>query len=248
MLETRSLCKAYGALKVTDSVDLRVDTGELRAIIGPNGAGKTSLLAQLAGELMPDSGSIVLDGQEITRQPSYWRCRNGVARTYQITSLLKSFSAIDNVRIAAQGVDGNSYRFLRPMRNEPILTDKSLDALDAVGLLDQQDVPADELAYGEQRQLEIAMALVSRPKLLLLDEPTAGMGADDSIRIVELIRSLKGKLTMVLVEHDMNTVFGLADRISVLVHGKELICGTPDKVRGNPEVRTHYLGGDHAHA
>lgn len=248
MLETRKLCKSYGALKVTDSVDLRVEPGELLAIIGPNGAGKTSLLTQLAGETRPDSGAILLAGDDVTALPANRRCRLGVARTYQITSLLKSFSALDNVRIAAQGVDGHSFRFLRPLRGEADLTRRAMQALDDVGLLGQRDVPADVLAYGEQRQLEIAMALVSRPRLLLLDEPTAGMGSDDSAHIASLIRSLKGKLTMILVEHDMNTVFGLADRISVLVQGRELICGTPDVIRGNADVRTHYLGDSHGHA
>lgn len=248
MLETRMLCKAYGALKVTDAVNLHIDTGELRAIIGPNGAGKTSLLTQLAGETAPDTGAILLDGEDVTTLPANQRCRRGVARTYQITSLLKSFTALDNVRIAAQGVDGHSFHFLRPMRSERDLNVRALQALDDVGLLSQRDIPADALAYGEQRQLEIAMALVSRPRLLLLDEPTAGMGADDSARIADLIRSLKGKLTMVLVEHDMNTVFGLADRISVLVQGRELVSGSPDDIRGNADVRTHYLGDSDEHA
>lgn len=242
MLEIKSLCKAYGALKVTDNISMRVETGELRAIIGPNGAGKTSLLTQLAGELAPDSGHILVDGRDITAETGAWRCRSGVARTYQITSLLTSFSAIDNVRIAAQGVRGRSFSFLAPMRAEQDLTDAAMQALELVGLGRHAHIQVDELAYGEQRQLEIAMGLVSNPRILLLDEPTAGMGAEDSARIVALIRSLKGRITIVLVEHDMNTVFGLADKISVLVQGREIVCGTPDEVRGHPEVRAHYLG------
>jgi len=248
MLETRALKKAYGALQVTDSVDLCIEEGELHAVIGPNGAGKTSLLSQLAGELSPDSGSILLAGQDITRESISWRCRSGIARTYQITSLLKSFSALDNVRIAAQGVNGHSFSFLAPMRKEKLLCDKAEQALQDVGLGHHAHTPADELAYGEQRQLEVAMALVSKPKVLLLDEPTAGMGADDSGRLVELIRRLKGSLTILLVEHDMNTVFGLADRISVLVQGRRIVCGSPEEIRGNAEVRQHYLGEEHGHA
>lgn len=248
MLETRKLCKSYGALTVTDAINLQIAAGELRAIIGPNGAGKTSLLTQLAGETRPDSGAIMLKGRDITTLPANQRCRLGIARTYQITSLLKSFSALDNVRIAAQGVDGHSFHFLKAMRKETELNRRAMQALDDVGLLAQRDTPADTLAYGEQRQLEIAMALVSQPRLLLLDEPTAGMGAEDSTRIADLIRSLKGKLTMILVEHDMNTVFSLADNISVLVQGRELICGAPEHIRGNADVRTHYLGEHHGHA
>jgi branched-chain amino acid transport system ATP-binding protein len=242
MLETRALCKTYGALTVSESLNLKVAEGELRAVIGPNGAGKTTLLAQLAGELPPSSGRIFLDGVDVTRDSVSRRCRRGIARTYQLTSLLKSFSTIDNVRVAVQGVDGHSFSFVRPMRAERALTDRALEALDCVGLLSRRDVAADELGYGEQRQLEIAMALATRPRLLLLDEPTAGMGAEDSLRIMELVRGLKGTMTIVLVEHDMKTVFGLADRISVLAQGREIVCGTVDEVRGNALVREHYLG------
>lgn len=248
MLETRALSKSYGALKVTDALDLQVRRGELHAVIGPNGAGKTTLLTQLAGELACDAGQILFDGRDVTKDPVAKRCRSGIARTYQITSLLKSFSALDNVRIAAQGVDGHSFRFFAPMRAEKDLTERSLQALEAVGLQRHRDVVAAELAYGEQRQLEIAMAIVSRPKLLLLDEPTAGMGTEDSARIVELIRQLKRDITIVLVEHDMNTVFGLADRITVLVQGRSIVCGSVDDIRGNAEVRAHYLGEEHVHA
>lgn len=246
MLEVRNLNKAYGALKVTDNLNMRVDTGKLHAVIGPNGAGKTSLLTQLAGEMPPDSGHILLDGKDITHHTGAWRCRAGVARTYQITSLFNSFSVLDNARIAAQGVNGHSFSFFAPMRAERTLTERAMEALTAVGLDSQADVIVDELAYGEQRQLEIAMGLVSNPKILLLDEPTAGMGAEDSARVVELVRGLKEKITIVLVEHDMDTVFGLADTISVLVQGREIVCGTPDQVRGNAEVRAHYLGEEHA--
>jgi branched-chain amino acid transport system ATP-binding protein len=248
MLETQALCKTYGALQVTDSLNLKVAEGELRAVIGPNGAGKTTLLAQLAGELISSSGHIFLEGVDVTGDSVSRRCRRGIARTYQLTSLLRSFSAIDNVRVAVQGVNGHSFHFFRPMRAERELTDRAVEALDAVGLLSRRDVTADELGYGEQRQLEIAMALATRPRLLLLDEPTAGMGSEDSARILELIRGLKGTMTIVLVEHDMNAVFGLADRISVLAQGREIACGTVDEVRANPLVREHYLGEEHRHA
>ena len=248
MLETRDLCKRYGALQVTDSLNLKVAEGELRALIGPNGAGKTTLLAQLAGELASSSGRIFLDGVDVTSDSVSRRCRRGIARTYQLTSLLKSFSTIDNVRVAVQGVNGHSFHFFRPMRAERELTERAVQALDSVGLLSRRDVAADELGYGEQRQLEIAMALATRPRLLLLDEPTAGMGSEDSARILELIRGLKGTMTIVLVEHDMNAVFGLADRISVLAQGREIACGSVDEVRASALVREHYLGEEHPHA
>ena len=248
MIETRDLCKRYGALQVTDSLNLKVAPGELRALIGPNGAGKTTLLAQLAGELPSSSGRIFLDGVDVTGESVSRRCKRGIARTYQLTSLLKSFSAIDNVRIAVQGVDGHSFHFLRPMRAERELTQRAVQALDSVGLLPRRDIAADELGYGEQRQLEIAMALATRPRLLLLDEPTAGMGSDDSARILELIRGLKGTMTIMLVEHDMKAVFGLADRISVLAQGREIACGTVDQVRASALVREHYLGQEQTHA
>lgn len=242
MLETRSIEKAYGALKVTDQLSLKVETGELRALIGPNGAGKTTLLAQLAGEMTPDKGQIIFGGRDVTRDSVSKRCRRGIARTYQITSLLKTFSALDNVRIAAQGVTSHSFSFWREMRQDRNLTERAVQALVAVGLHAQRHVLADELGYGEQRQLEIAMGLATNPEVLLLDEPTAGMGTEDSSRIVNLIRSLKGSMTIVLVEHDMNTVFGLADRTSVLVQGREIVCGSANEVRGHPLVREHYLG------
>ena len=248
MIETRMLRKGFGSLKVTDDLSLKIEVGELRALIGPNGAGKTTLLAQLSGELNSDSGQILVGGRDVTSDSVSVRCRGGIARTYQITSLLKTFSALDNVRIAVQGVTGNSFSFFREMRREQALTDRALEALAAVGLYDQRHVLADELGHGEQRQIEIAMGLATSPKVLLLDEPTAGMGAEDSARIVELIRSIKGTMTIILVEHDMDTVFGLADRTSVLVQGREIVCGNASEVRGHPLVREHYLGQESEHA
>jgi branched-chain amino acid transport system ATP-binding protein len=242
MLELQRLNKSFGALAVTQNLDLTVSEGELRAIIGPNGAGKTSLLAQIAGELAPDSGQIILRGENITSLSTPARCRAGIGRTYQISSVLRGFSTLDNVRLALQAHDGHSYRFFRDARRDRRTTAQSLSMLSRAGLEAKADVLAQHLAHGEQRQLEIAMALSSEPDLLLLDEPTAGMGRADSDRITGLIAELKGSTSIILVEHDMRAVFALADRITVLVGGRELMTGEPAEVRANASVRASYLG------
>jgi branched-chain amino acid transport system ATP-binding protein len=242
MLELQRLNKSFGALAVTQDLDLTVSEGELRAIIGPNGAGKTSLLAQIAGELAPDSGQIILRGENITSLSTPARCRSGIGRTYQISSVLRGFSTLDNVRLALQAHDGHSYRFFRDARRDRRTTAQSLSMLSRAGLEAKADVLAQHLAHGEQRQLEIAMALASEPDLLLLDEPTAGMGRADSDRITGLIAALKGSTSIILVEHDMRAVFALADLITVLVGGRELMTGAPAEVRANDTVRASYLG------
>jgi branched-chain amino acid transport system ATP-binding protein len=242
LLEVRGLRKRFGGLVATDGVDLDVAAGETLAVIGPNGAGKTTLLAQLSGDLAPDAGRIRFAGSDITALASDARSRRGLARSFQITSIFREFSALDNVALAVQAHAGHSFRFWRPARAETALREPARAILAQVGLGERGDVVAGTLAHGEQRQLEIAMALATRPTLLLLDEPVAGMGADESARMVELLRTLRGRHTMVLVEHDMDAVWALADRISVLVDGRVIATGAPEAIRANPEVRRAYLG------
>jgi branched-chain amino acid transport system ATP-binding protein len=242
ILEVRGLRKAYRALAATDGVDLDLREGETHAIIGPNGAGKTTLIGQLAGNLRPDAGSIRFDGADVTRLSAPQRARRGVARAFQITSIYRDVTALDNVALAVQAHAGHSFRFWRPARAERALRDPARAVLEEVGLAARADVLAANLAHGEQRQLEVAMALATRPRLLLLDEPVAGMGMEETQHMVQFLAGLKGKRSIILVEHDMDAVFTLADRISVLVYGRIIASGTPEEVRANPEVRRAYLG------
>jgi branched-chain amino acid transport system ATP-binding protein len=242
LLEIRGLAKAFGALRATDGVDLDVHEGETHAVIGPNGAGKTTLISQLAGNLRPDAGRIRFAGEDITTLAAPARSRKGFARSFQITSIYREFTALDNVALAVQAHAGHSFRFWRPARAEPALREPARAILEEVGLAGRAEVLAANLAHGEQRQLEIAMALASRPRLMLLDEPVAGMGIDESQRMVRFLGGLKGRRTIILVEHDMDAVFTLADRISVLVYGRIIASGPPEEIRANPEVRSAYLG------
>jgi branched-chain amino acid transport system ATP-binding protein len=242
ILEVRELRKSFGALAATDGVSLELREGETHAIIGPNGAGKTTLISQIAGDLRPDSGSIRFAGADVTRLSAPARAHKGFARSFQITSIYRDFSALDNVALAVQAHAGHSFRFWRPARAERALREPARAMLEEVGLGARADVPAANLAHGEQRQLEVAMALATRPRLLLLDEPVAGMGLEESQRMVQFLQGLKGKRTIILVEHDMEAVFTLADRVSVLVYGRIIASGTPEGVRANPEVRRAYLG------
>lgn len=244
LLETRKIRKSFGALLATDSVDFDVREGETHAVIGPNGAGKTTFIKQLSGEIRPDGGKIRFAGEDITALPSPPRSRKGLARSFQITSIYRDFSVLDNVALAVQAHAGHSFRFWQPARSDARLVEPALQVLKSIGLENRKDILAAELSHGEQRQLEIAMALATRPRLLLLDEPVAGMGTDESARMVEFLATLKGTKTMVLVEHDMDAVFSLADRISVLVYGRIIATGTPAEIRANPEVRAAYLGED----
>ena len=246
ILQIRDLEKHFDGVTATDSVNLDVTTGELHAIIGPNGAGKTTLINQLSGVLVPDSGSVVFDGRDITRMPGFRRTHLGLARSFQITSIFKAFTVRDNVALAVQSHAGHSFRFWRPARSDSRLVDPAQALLERIGLGDRGDVAAGNLAHGEQRQLEIAMALAGEPKVLLLDEPMAGMGGEDSERMVAFLQSLKGSHTLLLIEHDMDAVFALADRITVLVYGRVIATGTPAEIRGNDEVRQAYLGEDEA--
>jgi branched-chain amino acid transport system ATP-binding protein len=242
ILAAQALRKAFGALAATDGVSLELYEGETHAIIGPNGAGKTTLISQLAGNLRPDSGNIRFAGEDVTHLSAPARAQKGLARSFQITSIYRDFTALDNIALAVQAHAGHSFRFWRPAREERRLRDPARAMLEEIGLGARADVPAANLAHGEQRQLEVAMALATRPRLLLLDEPVAGMGLEESQRMVQFLAGLKGKQSIILVEHDMDAVFTLADRISVLVYGRIIASGRPEEVRANPEVRRAYLG------
>ena len=242
LLEILGLRKSFGALAATDGVDLEVREGETHAVIGPNGAGKTTLIQQLSGDLRPDAGRIRFSGEDVTAMKAPGRARRGLARSFQITSIYREFSALDNVALAVQAHTGHSFRFWRAASGEAALRRPARRILEEVGLEERSATLAANLSHGEQRQLEIAMALATRPRLLLLDEPVAGMGAEESQRMIGFLAGLKGAKTMILVEHDMDAVFTLADRISVLVYGRIIATGTPEEIRANPEVRTAYLG------
>jgi branched-chain amino acid transport system ATP-binding protein len=242
LLDVRGLTKHFGALRASDGIDFDVTEGETHAVIGPNGAGKTTFISQLAGNLRPDAGRIRFAGEDITALPTQKRARKGLARSFQITSVYPEFSALHNVALAIQAQSGHSFRFWRDARRDPSLVEPARRVLNDVGLGARADVLAANLAHGEQRQLEVAMALATGPRLLLLDEPMAGMGTDESQRMIALLASLKRKQTIILVEHDMDAVFKLADRISVLVYGRVIASGVPEEVRANPEVRAAYLG------
>jgi len=246
LLRVEKLVRRFGGVIATDHVSLDVAKGELHAIIGPNGAGKTTLISQLTGQLSPNSGTIHFAGADITRLPAFRRSALGLARSFQITSLLPDFTASDNVALAAQAHDGHSFYFWGNARKESALRNAALAALKRVGLEHRADVVVSRLSHGEQRELELAVALATRPQLLLLDEPMAGLGTTESARMVKLLQELRREVTIVLVEHDMDAVFALADRITVLVYGRVIASDVPAAIRQNEEVRRAYLGDQHA--
>ncbi len=246
MMEIRDLNKSFGGVHATAHVSLEVAEGEVHAIIGPNGAGKTTLISQLSGELLPDSGEILFDGRNITRLPMHARSHMGLARSFQITSVFQDMTMLENVALAIQAHQGHSFRFWTPSAKDTSLTGPAMEYLAQVGLDDKADRIANAVSHGEHRQLEIAMALATEPKLLLLDEPMAGMGPEESSRMVEILGKLKGSKTMLLIEHDMDAVFALADRISVLVYGAIIATDAPDSIRSNEEVKRAYLGEEAA--
>jgi branched-chain amino acid transport system ATP-binding protein len=242
LLEIDGLTKRFGGVIASDAITLGVRRGELHAIIGPNGAGKTTLIGQLAGEIAPDAGRIRFEGGDVTALPTYRRSQIGLARSFQITSLFLDFTALDNVALAVQAHAGHSFHFWRSARGEDDLRVPARAALARVGLAERSDVLVSNLSHGEHRQLEIAMALATTPRMLLLDEPMAGMGPEESARMVKTLRELKRELTILLIEHDMEAVFALADRITVLVYGRIIASGSPEAIRANAEVRQAYLG------
>ena len=244
LLKVQGLVKRFGGLVATDKVSLDIRHGEIHALIGPNGAGKTTLIAQLSGSLASDAGRLGFDGSDISTLPQHERVRRGLARSYQITSIFKKFSVLNNVALAVQARSGTSMSFWRPLAAETALFEEAAELVRRVGLGGREHAMAGNLAHGEQRQLEVGLALATQPKLILLDEPMAGMGPEESVRIIELIEKVREEVTVLLVEHDMDAVFRLADRISVLVNGRLIATGEPETIRNNPEVRKAYLGDE----
>lgn len=242
LLGIAGLSKSFGALKVTDGVDLAVMPGELHAVIGPNGAGKTTLIHQICGHLRSDAGAIHLGGRDLTGLSMAQRAQAGLARSFQIISVLENFSVLENVALAVQAHAGSSFRFMRAAARDEALNAPAREILARFGLLPRAQVPAGDLSYGEKRQLELAMTLAGSPRMLLLDEPLAGTSHEEAARVVETIRELKGKVGILLVEHDMQAVFSLADRVSVLVYGAVIATGTPAEIRAHAGVRAAYLG------
>jgi len=245
LLRVENLVQRFGGIVATDNLSLEVASGELHAIIGPNGAGKTTLISQLTGQLRPSAGTIRFAGEDITHLPAWRRSQLGLARSFQITSLLPDFTAADNVALAAQARAGHSFRFWANAREEKPLREAARAALARVGLEHRADVVVSKLSHGEQRELELAVALGTRPQLLLLDEPMAGLGATESARMVKLLAELRREITIILVEHDMSAVFALADRITVLVYGRVIASDVPAAIRVNEEVKRAYLGDQH---
>jgi branched-chain amino acid transport system ATP-binding protein len=246
MLRTDALTKRYGGLLVTDAVSLNIDDGEIHAVIGPNGAGKTTLINQLSGELSSQSGQIWFGGHDITGLPCHLRARLGLMRSYQITSIFEDFTVLENAVLSALGARDHAFRFWSPMLARGDTRRAAKEALESTGLGARAHVYAGDLGYGERRQLELAMSLAARPKLLLLDEPMAGMSPQESVAVVQLLQRIKRRYAILLVEHDMDAVFALADRITVLVYGKVMFTGSPDEIRSHPEVRAVYLGEEAA--
>jgi branched-chain amino acid transport system ATP-binding protein len=242
LLRTEGLCKSFGGVVATADLDLSVHRAEAHAVIGPNGAGKTTLIAQLAGELAPSAGRIWFEGHDITHLPAQTRVHIGMARSFQITNVLSSFTVVENVQIALRPRRGHSFLFLRDAGRDRELDRRARALLEEVGLAHRADAVAGELAHGEKRQLELAMALAAEPRLVLLDEPMAGVGHDEAARMVELLLRIKRDRAMLLVEHDMDAVFRIADRITVLVGGRAIASGAPAAIRDDPEVRRAYLG------
>jgi branched-chain amino acid transport system ATP-binding protein len=244
LLEIERVTKRFGGLVATNDLSMDVLEGEIHALIGPNGAGKSTLINQLSGELRPDAGAIRFDGADMRHRSAPERVRRGLTRSFQVTSILPAFTALENVALVVQVKSGHSFRFWRDARRDTALTLPAMEMLDRVGLSARARIPAEDLAHGEQRQLELAMAMATRPRMLLLDEPMAGLGPIESREMTRILMTLKGDITILLVEHDMDAVFALADRVTVLVYGRAIACGLPDAIRANAEVRAAYLGDE----
>ena len=244
ILKIHGLSKQFGGITATNNIDLDITDGEIHAVIGPNGAGKTTLISQLSGDLQADAGAIVFQGNLINNMSSNKRSLLGIARTFQITSLMLDMSTLENVMLAVQAHSGHSYCFWQDARQDDQLVEPALKVLKQVGLLGRKNIMTRELSHGEHRQLEIAMALATQPKLLLLDEPMAGMGAEETQKLIAILKKLKTGKTMILIEHDMNAVFSLADQITVMVYGKIIATGSPKEIRANQKVKAAYLGDE----
>lgn len=242
VLDVRGVSKRFGALEASKDISLDLREGEIHALIGPNGAGKSTLIKQIAGGLRPDSGSVVFNGQDVTSLSTAARARLGMGRTFQISSLAMEYTVLQNAVLGALGSRGNIFRFFRPVMKDAELLATANDALATVGLEDLKGTVTAELSHGQRRQLEVAVALTLSPKVFLMDEPMAGLGADGTRRLMAFLSELKHKAPILLVEHDMDAVFALADRISVLVYGEIVASGSVDDIRGNPVVRSAYLG------
>jgi branched-chain amino acid transport system ATP-binding protein len=246
LLSTAGLTKRFGGILASASIDLDIRRGQLHAIIGPNGAGKTTLIAQLSGQIQPDSGTIHFARVDVTHLPAHVRARRGFARSFQITNVVRELTALDNVALAVQAHAGHSFRFWRPARTDHALRLPAEKILAKLGLAGRGNVAAGHLSHGEKRALEIGMALATRPQLLLLDEPLAGMGPEEAQHMVRLLAALKAETTILLIEHDMDAVFALADIVSVLVFGRIIATGTPAEIRANADVQRAYLGDEAA--
>ena len=244
ILNVSNLSKTFGGVVATDHLNLEIKQGELHAIIGPNGAGKTTLIAQLSGETLPDSGEIIFREENITALPPFKRSRLGIARSFQITSLMLEMDVIDNITLATLAQDNHSFKFWKPARDDIDLQKSALNALKEIGLEERAFEKVGNLSHGEHRQLEIAMALATQPHLLLLDEPMAGMGTEEGRKILKILQKLKRRKTILLIEHDMDVVFALADRITVLVYGRVIASGSPKSIKEDEKVREAYLGSD----
>jgi len=246
LLEVAGLRRRFGGIVATDNVTLDVRADEIHALIGPNGAGKTTLIHQLSGTLAPDAGSIRFRGLDITAMPAHERVLRGLVRSYQITSIFRRFTVLENLALAVQARTGSSFRFWHPVAAEAGLRAEALAIAARVGLADRIDTAAANLSHGEQRQLEVGLAVATRPAILLLDEPMAGMGPEESERLIPLISELRGEIAILLIEHDMDAVFRLADRITVLVDGRVIASGQPEEIRADAAVRQAYLGSEYA--
>ncbi|MTI42793.1 amino acid/amide ABC transporter ATP-binding protein 1, HAAT family (TC 3.A.1.4.-) [Roseibium hamelinense] len=244
ILELQGLNKSYGALHVTKDVSLTVRRGEIHALIGPNGAGKTTLIGQISGSIAPNSGAIVFAGEDVSSLGVAQRARKGLGRSFQITAILPAFSVLENVALAVQAKDGHSFRFFKRASSDAELNNRAKVYLEMVGMTARAGLRAGDLSHGEKRVLEVAIALAGGPKLMLLDEPMAGTGPEETERLVTVLHGLKAKIPMLLIEHDMSAVFQLADRISVLVYGEIIASGAPEDIRRDPAVREAYLGGE----
>jgi len=242
LLETQQLCKQFGALKACSNVSIKVKRGELHGLIGPNGAGKTTLIDLISGTIQADSGTILFNGTELTRKPLHVRSKQGLVRSFQVTSVFNSFTVEENLIAAVLSRSGSSFRFFSRAVSDSTLREPAHEVMERIGLKDKRLTPAANLSHGERGQLEMGMALATQPKMLLLDEPMAGLGPGGTVRLTELINTLKESVTILLVEHDMSAVFSLADRITVLVQGEVAATGTPDEIQLNEMVQKAYLG------